>query len=58
MLSHNSVSNYYFLIFNMAQHHNYSIEELENLMPYELEIYSGMLLDYLEKQKEANRANG
>ncbi len=44
------------------QHHNYSLTELENMMPWEREIYIGLLLDYLEKEKERmekeNRRNG
>ena len=36
----------------MMQHHNYSLTELENMMPWEREIYIGLLLDYLEKEKE------
>lgn len=36
----------------MAQHHGYDIGNLENLIPFELELYSSMLIDYLEKQKE------
>jgi hypothetical protein len=35
----------------MAQHHKYSIAELEELIPYERDIYVGMLLDHIEDQK-------
>ena len=46
----------------MMQHHNFSLTELENMMPWEREIYIGLLMDYLEKEKERvekeNRANG
>lgn len=42
----------------MAQHHNYSISDLENLIPFELNIYVDMLLEYLEKQEqEAENGN-
>ena len=50
-LSHNSLANYYTTIFGMAQHHNYSIEEIENLIPFERDIYVDLLMSYLEKQK-------
>lgn len=36
----------------MAQHHKYSITELENMMPYERDLYFGMLIDFIEKQNE------
>ena len=46
----------------MMQHHNYSLTELESMLPWEREIYIGLLLDYLEKEKEKrereDRANG
>jgi hypothetical protein len=37
----------------MIQHHKYSIEELENLMPFERDIYIDLLMNYLEEQKQA-----
>ena len=36
----------------MMQHHNYSITELENMMPWEREIYLGLLMKYLEEEKK------
>ena len=37
----------------MAQHHKYSISEIEDLIPFERDIYVQMLLQYLEQQKIA-----
>ena len=34
------------------QHHNYSLQELENMIPWEREVYVSMLLDYLNEQKQ------
>ena len=51
-LSHNTLNNYFTLIFALAQHHKYSITEIENLIPFERDIYVDMLLDFLEKEKE------
>ena len=36
----------------MMQHHNYSLTELENMIPWEREIYIGLLLNYLEEEKQ------
>ena len=36
----------------MMQHHNYSLEELENMIPWEREIYIGLLMNYLRDEKE------
>ena len=38
------------MIFAMAQHHKYSIDEIERMIPYERDIYFGMLIDFIEKQ--------
>jgi hypothetical protein len=36
----------------MVQHHKYSITEVEDLIPYERDLYVDMLLMHLEKEKE------
>jgi len=46
----------------MMQHHNYSLAELENMIPWEREIYLGLLLNYIEEERErqeeeANRSH-
>ena len=33
------------------QHHKYSLSELENMMPWEREIYVGLLIEHLEEEK-------
>lgn len=35
----------------MIQHHNYSLTDLENMIPWEREIYVGLLLEYIEEEK-------
>jgi hypothetical protein len=40
------------MLFSLAQHHGYSIAELENMMPFERDIYVDLLKDYLEKEQE------
>jgi hypothetical protein len=36
----------------MMQHHKYSLTELENMLPWEREIYLTMLIKYLEEENE------
>lgn len=38
--------------FALVQHHKYSLTELEEMIPFEREIYVNMLLNYLEEQEE------
>ena len=34
------------------QHHKYSLTELENMMPWEREIYMGLLLQWVKEENE------
>jgi len=36
----------------MMTHYNYSLTELNNMMPWEREIYATMLSNYVKEQKE------
>ena len=51
-MGHNNLQNYYMLNFAMMQHHKYSLTEIENMIPWEREIYIGLLLNYLEEEKQ------
>jgi len=43
------------MIFSLAQHHKYSISDIEGMLPYERDLYFQMLINYIEKQKEKNQ---
>ena len=34
------------------QHHNYSLREIEEMIPWEREIYVGMLLNHLKEEQQ------
>jgi hypothetical protein len=34
------------------QHHKYSLSELENMMPFERQVYVSLLMQYLEQVKQ------
>lgn len=34
------------------QHHKYSLTELENMMPWERDIYVTMLIQYIEEENQ------
>tara|TARA_B100000073_G_scaffold299350_1_gene265248 strand:+ start:288 stop:428 length:141 start_codon:yes stop_codon:yes gene_type:complete len=36
----------------MMQHHKYSLSELEDMMPWEREIYMGLLLQFIKEENE------
>jgi len=34
------------------QHHNYSLTDLENMLPWEREIYVDMLISYIKEEND------
>ena len=54
-MSHTNLFVYYQKVFGMAQHHKYSINEIENLLPYERDLYFDMLIEFIQSQKEKER---
>jgi hypothetical protein len=36
----------------MMQHYNYSLTELENMIPWEREVYTQMLINFIEEENE------
>ena len=49
---HNTLANYYQLTFQLMQHHKYSLTELENMFPFEREIYLQLLIQHLKDEEE------
>ena len=41
----------------MIKHYNWSLLELGNLMPWEREIYIGLLIEHLKEQKKEEAKN-
>ena len=38
------------------QHHKYSLTELDNMMPWEREIYIGLLEEYINQENKRQKA--
>ena len=53
------LENYYKINFALLQFHKYSLVEIESLIPWERDIYIGMLQQHLEdeKLKQQQRSN-
>ena len=45
------IENYYKLNLSLMQYHKYSLTEIENIIPWERDIYVGMLQQYLEDER-------
>jgi hypothetical protein len=52
-MSYESLMNHYKINFQLMQHHNYSLYDLEHMIPYEREIYVNLLSQHLEEMKDA-----
>ena len=57
-MGHEKLVNYYKTNFSLMQHHKYSLTELENMIPWEREIYISLLHNHLEEEKLKQQANG
>lgn len=51
-MAHISVKLFYELNWNMMFHHNFSLTEIENMMPWEREIYIGLTMNYIDEENE------
>ena len=49
-MAHMNLENYFRLNFAMMQYHKYSLTEIENMMPWERDIYLGLLNQYIEEE--------
>ena len=45
------LESYYKINFALLQYHKYSLTEIENLIPWERDIYIGLLQQHLEDEK-------
>ena len=49
-MAHMDLESYFKLNFALMQHHKYSLTEIENMMPWERDIYLGLLNQYVEEE--------
>ena len=49
-MAHTDLESYYKVNFAMIQHHKYSLTELENMVPWEREIYLSLLSQFIEEE--------
>jgi len=53
---HDSLTNMYHMNFALMQHHKYSLTELDNMIPFERNIYVTLLKQHLEEEEEKHKA--
>jgi hypothetical protein len=52
---HTDLASYYKTNFALVQHHKYSLTELENMIPWEREVYITLLQQYIEEENLKNQ---
>ncbi len=56
IFGYDTLGNYFQTNFALMQHHKYSLTELDNMMPWERQVYIDMLVKFLEEEKERLKA--
>ena len=51
-MGNETLANYYKTNFALIHHHKYNLTEIENMMPFERDIYILLLTQQLEKENE------
>ena len=58
-MAHVDLESYFRINFALMQFHKYSLTEIENMMPWERDIYLALLKDHIEEENlKAQQANG
>ncbi len=57
-MAHTDLESYFRINFALMQHHKYSLTELENMIPWEKEIYLSFLKQYIEEENLKAQQNG
>jgi len=57
MTGYSNIAVYYNTMFSLMQHHKYSMSDLNNMYPYERDLFVELLMQHL-KQVEEQRKNG
>ena len=55
-MAHTDLESYFRINFALMQHHKYSLSEIENMMPWERQVYTSLLMQHLEQLKKAQEA--
>lgn len=51
-MSHNTLENYYKSIASLTFYHKYSIKDIENMYPFERDMYIDLIIQFLEEKNK------
>ena len=49
-MAHTDLASYFKINFALMQHHKYSLTEIENMIPWEKDVYVALLEQYIEEE--------
>tara|TARA_R100000030_G_scaffold39004_2_gene29199 strand:- start:1955 stop:2116 length:162 start_codon:yes stop_codon:yes gene_type:complete len=49
---------YYNTVFQLMQHHKYSLSEIDLMIPWEKEVYVSMLIEFIKEEQDKARREG
>ena len=49
-MAHTDLASYFMIYFALMQHHKYSLTEIENMIPWEKDVYVALLEQYIEEE--------
>ena len=55
-LCHDNLANYYKMNFALMQYHKYALSDIESMIPFEREVYIGMLIQYIQEENDRIKA--
>ena len=56
-MAHMNLESYFRLNFALMQYHKYSLTEIENIMPWERDVYVSLLQNHIKEEEEKAKAN-
>lgn len=51
---YNSVENYFRLNFSLKKYHKFSLTEIEEMIPWERDVYVTLIREWIEEEKQRN----
>jgi len=56
-MAHMELESYFKLNFSLMQYHKYSLTEIENMIPWERDIYVTLLQQHIEEENAKQQSN-
>ncbi len=56
-LCHDNLMNHYKMNFSLMQHHDYNLFDIENMLPFEREVYVSLLMNHLKDEQDRLKRN-